>query len=569
MSPIHTVSTLSAVLLTVALAGCHGAQSPPNGGEDMADLVLHNGVIHTLDASQPTTAAIAVRGDRIVALGEEALALRGEATRVLDLRGQAMLPGLHDAHAHFLGLGKTLQSLDLKGTTSAAHACEKVLEACTKASPGEWIYGRGWDQNDWEDPQFPSWKDLQGCDDNPVYLSRVDGHALWVNDVALRRAGIHKGTADPDGGRILRDGLGIPTGVLVDNAEILVLDLVPAPTHEQLVRRALLAQDECLRLGLTSITDAGVDDAGFAVYDDLGAQGKLKIRIHAMVQGEAELIDRQLALGPRSGLYEHHLSVRAIKLYADGALGSRGAALLEPYSDEPGHRGLIVTDPEEIHDVSLRALRAGFQVCTHAIGDRGNRVTLDAYERAIHERRAETGAVPDHRFRVEHAQVLHLDDVSRFAALGVLPCMQPTHATSDMPWAEQRLGADRLVGAYAWRRLLDTDTRLPLGSDFPVESPAPLWGIYAAVTRQDHAGQPEGGWLPDQRLTLDEAVRGFTEDAAYGSFEEDLKGTLAVGKLADMVVLTRDIFAVPAAEILDTEVVLTIVGGEIAYGSLE
>ncbi len=569
MSQTCTTIILSAILALGALAGCRGGEPEPQGGEAMADLLLFGGVVHTLEADHPTVDAIAVRGDRIVALGDEALALRGDDTRAIDLGGRAVLPGLHDAHAHFIGLGKTLQNLGLNGTASADQVREKVLQACAGAAPGEWIYGRGWDQNDWEETRFPSWKDLQGCDDNPVYLSRVDGHALWVNDVALKLAGIHKGTADPDGGRILRDDLGIPTGVLVDNAETLVLDLVPAPTHEQLVARALRAQDECLRLGLTSVTDAGVDAAGFAVYEELGSTGRLKIRIHAMVQGEAALIEQQLALGPRPDLHDHHLSVRAIKLYADGALGSRGAALLAPYSDEPGHSGLVVTDPDEIHAVSLRALRAGFQVCTHAIGDRGNRVTLDAYARALDDLRAETGTVPDHRFRVEHAQVLHLDDIPRFAALGVLPSMQPTHATSDMPWAGDRLGTGRLAGAYAWRRLLDTGTRMPLGSDFPVESPDPLWGIYAAVTRQGHAGQPDGGWLPDQRLTAAEAVRGFTVDAAYGSFEEDLKGTLAVGKLADLVVLSRDILAVAPAEILDTEVLMTVVGGEVVHGSLE
>ena len=535
----------------------------------MADLLLQNGFVHTLEPDLPTTDALAIRGDRIVAMGGEAMALRGDATEVIDLQGRAVLPGLHDAHAHFLGLGKTLENLDLRGTTSAGEVGEKVLAACTVAAPGEWIYGRGWDQNDWEDQEFPNWKDLRGCDDNPVYLSRVDGHALWVNDVALKKAGIHKGTADPDGGRILRDELGIPTGVLVDNAESLVLDLVPPPTHEQLLRRAELAQEECLRLGLTSVTDAGVDAAGFAVYEELGTQGKLKIRIHAMVQGEAELIEQQLAQGPRLDLYDHHLTIRAIKLYADGALGSRGAALLEPYDDEPGHSGLIVTDPVEIHDVCLRALRSGFQVCTHAIGDRGNRVTLDAYERALADYRAETGSTPDHRFRVEHAQVLHPDDIPRFAALGVIPCMQPTHATSDMPWVQQRIGADRIAGAYAWQRLLATKAHLPLGSDFPVESPDPLWGIYAAVTRQDHDGNPVGGWLPDQRLSMDQALRGFTLAAAHAVFEEDLKGSLAVGKLADLVVLTRDIHTVPPAQILDTDVVLTVIGGQVVHRAME
>ncbi len=564
------VAIAAATLLTVGgLSGCPDRGGEPEAGGDMADLLLFNGVVHTMDAAVPTADAVAVRGDRIVALGEDALALRGETTRAMDLKGKAVLPGLHDAHAHFLGLGKTLQNLDLKGTTSAQEVGDRVRAACAGAAPDEWIYGRGWDQNDWEVAEFPSWRDLHGCDDNPVYLSRVDGHALWANDVALRKAGIHKGTADPDGGRILRDANGIPTGVLVDNAETLVLELVPAPSHEQLVERAMLAQEECLRLGLTSVTDAGVDAAGFAVYEELGSEGRLKIRIHAMVQGQAELIEQQLALGPRSGLYDHHLGVRAIKLYADGALGSRGAALLAPYSDEPDHSGLVVTDPDEIHDVCVRALQRGFQVCTHAIGDRGNRVALDAYERALADVRAENGDLPDHRFRVEHAQVLHLDDIPRFAALGVLPSMQPTHATSDMPWAEARLGADRLAGAYAWRRLLDTGARMPLGSDFPVESADPLWGIYAAITRQDHAGEPAGGWLPDQRLTAHEAVQGFTLDAAYGSFEEDLKGSLVVGKLADLVVLDRDILAVDPARIPQAEVVLTVVGGEVVHGAME
>ena len=551
-------------MATVALAALLGCPAPPEEGmvEEPADLVIVDAVVRTMDEALPHAEALAVHGGRLVFVGDRAGAEArvGEHTAVIEAGGRLVLPGLIDSHAHFLGLGKTLENLDLTDTTSAERVRGMVAEACAGAPGGEWIYGRGWDQNDWEGQAFPSWRDLHGCPDNPVYLSRVDGHALWVNDVALKAAGIHKGTPDPEGGKILRDDQGIPTGILIDNAEALVEDVVPEPTHEQLLRRARLARDECLRLGLTGVGDAGVDEAGFRVYEELGAAGELKVRIYAMVQHDEALVASWLERGPQVGLHDDHLTVRAFKLYADGALGSRGAALLSPYGDDPDNSGLVVTPPEEIQATTLRALERGFQVCTHAIGDRGNRVVLDAYAAALAEH-----PVADARLRVEHAQILHLDDLPRFAQLGVVAAMQPTHAPSDMPWAPDRLGPDRLAGAYAWRSLLDSGARVPLGSDFPVESPDPLWGIHAAVTRQDHAGQPEGGWLPDQRLTVQQAVHGFTLGAAYAAFEEDLKGSLAVGKLADLVVLSRDVFEAQPADILQTEVVLTVVGGEVVY----
>ena len=554
-----------ALLTAALLLGCpvRGGVSGTAAGIEMADLVLVNATFRTLDPEQPTAEGLAVRGGSIVHVGDRAgaEALAGDTTRVIDLHGATVLPGLIDAHAHFLGLGKTLRNLDLVGTGSAGDVRRRVLDACGDAAEGEWIYGRGWDQNDWDVKEFPTWRDLSGCG-RPVYLSRVDGHALWVNDVALRMAKIHKGTPDPDGGRILRDERGIPTGVLVDNAEALILDLVPEASHSQRVEWAQLAQRECLRRGLTGVGDAGVDASGFAVYDELGRTEQLKIRIDAMVQQDEDLIEQYLALGPQLGLHDGHLTVRSIKLYADGALGSRGAALLAAYSDDPGNEGLLVTADADIEAITSRALTAGFQVCTHAIGDRANRVVLDAYERALSNH-----PEGEYRLRVEHAQIVHIDDIPRFAQLGVIPSMQPTHATSDMPWAADRLGTDRLAGAYAWQSLLDTRVRLPFGSDFPVEAVNPLWGIYAAVTRQDHAGLPAGGWLPEQRVTVEQAVRGFTSDAAYASFDEARRGTIEVGKLADLTVLSKDIFTIPPDEILQTHVLMTIIGGEVVYES--
>ncbi len=571
MSSVAVRRGLGALIAAVVLAcsAPSAAQMPAGAaeGEGAVDLILL-GAVYTVDPERPRAEAVAIRGDRIAYVGDRAgaEALRGGQTRVIEApAGAAILPGLYDAHAHFLGLGKVLENLDLSGTSSAAEVAALVRARCAERPAGEWICGRGWDQNDWSGQAFPTWQQLDGCPEHPVYLSRVDGHAIWVNDVALQRAGVTAATPDPAGGRILRDDAGEPTGVLIDTAIDLVADLVPDPTHEQLLRRARVARDECLRLGITSVVDAGIGAETLAAYEELGAAGELGVRIYAMISdetGEEAFLAEQLAAGPRVGRYDHHLTVRAVKCYADGALGSRGAALLQPYRDDPGNRGLIVHDGEHLLDVTARALQAGFQVGVHAIGDRGNRTVLDAYERAL-----AAHPTADHRLRIEHAQVVHPDDLPRFAALGVVPAMQPTHATSDMPWAPDRLGVARLAGAYAWRSFLDSGVRIPMGSDFPVEQPNPLWGLYAAVTRQDHQGWPAGGWLPGQRLTIDEAVRGFTLDAAYGSFEEEIKGSLEVGKLADVVVLERDPFAVEPRALIDARVLWTVVGGEVRHAA--
>ena len=531
-------------------------------GEDEADMILTNGEIYTMDERNPKCEAIAIKGDRILFTGSKTDVdrFRSQATRIIDLEGKTVIPGLIDAHAHFMSLGKKLQSLDLVGTVSAEEIRQMVLKECQHVGPGKWIYGRGWDQNDWEVQTFPTWQDLQGTEMNPVYLSRIAGHSYWVNKTAMELAGITRDTPDPEGGLIVRDENGNPSGILIDNAQLPIDGIVPDPTHEELMERAKLAQQECIKCGLTGIGDAGIDSAKIEAYRDLGKRGELKIRICAMLDADNIDLEKYYPSGPQIGLFNSHFTIRAIKLYADGAMGSRGAAMIEPYNDDPENRGLIVWGPEEMYEVCKNALLNGFQVCTHAIGDRANRVVLDAYERALKENPAE-----DHRFRIEHAQIVSLKDIPRFAELGVLPSMQPTHATSDMYWAEDRVGPERIKGAYAWRSFLNTGVRIPFGSDFPVESPNPLWGIYAAVTRQDYEGWPEGGWYPEQRLTIYEAVKGFTLDAAFGAFEENIKGSLEAGKLADLVVLSKDVFEIPPKEILNTEVLMTIIGGEVVY----
>ncbi|UCE20630.1 MAG: amidohydrolase [Gemmatimonadota bacterium] len=525
-------------------------------------MILINGNIRTMVEGNPKAEAIAIAGDRIIFVGEsnDVKQFRSTNTRILDLQGKTVLPGLIDAHAHFLSLGKKLQKLDLGGTTSKEEIHRMVLKECQRVGPDRWIYGRGWDHNDWDTKTFPTWQDLQGTESNPIYLSRVAGHSYWVNKKALELAGTTRETPDPEGGRIVRNENGEPTGVLIDNAQCIIDAIVPDPTHEELVERAMLAQQECLRFGLTGVGEAGIDSAEIEVYKHLCREEKLKIRIYAMYDADEVDIEKYYQTGPQIGLFNNHFTLRTIKLYADGALGSRGAALLEPYSDDPGNRGLVVTDSDSMYEICREALSRGFQVCTHAIGDHANRLVLDAYERALKENTKD-----NHRFRIEHAQIVSLNDIPRFATLGIIPSMQPAHATSDMYWAEDRVGSERIKGAYAWRSFLDTGVRIPFGSDFPVESPNPLWGIYAAVTRQDHQGWPKGGWYPEQKLSVYEAVKGFTLDAAYGAFEEDIKGSLEVGKLADLVVLSKDIFEVPAGEILNTEVLMTVVGGEVVY----
>ena len=548
----------------LAAAAALLASPRPTLAAEPADLVLKNAVVHTVDAKRPRADAVAVRGNRIVAVGStaEVQAFVGPKTRVLDLAGRTVVPGFDDSHAHMLGIGFARLDVDLVGARTYAEVVERVARAVKTRRPGEWVRGRGWHEGKWDAPAagavrgFPTHPALTAVSpDNPVVLERADGHAVLANAKAMALKGISRATKPPEGGEILRDAKGEPTGVFVDNAQGLVEPPERTPAE---VRRALeLAMDECLAKGVTSLTDAGEGTEVIALYREAAAAGTLRTRLYVMAAG----LPTMKALGrpdPGHGM----LAVRAVKLYADGALGSRGAALLEPYSDDPGNSGLLVTPAEEILEAARFALAHGFQVGTHAIGDRANRVVLDAYQTAFGEIRA----AKDPRFRVEHAQILDAADIPRFGQLGVLAAMQGIHCPSDRPWAPKRLGDARVAeGAYVWRKLLDTGARILNGTDAPVEDVSPVQNFHATVTRQDAAGQPPGGFDPDQKLTRAEALRTMTLDAAYGSFAETEKGSIEVGKLADLVVLSQDILSVPDDALMKTAVLATIVDGKLLY----
>jgi predicted amidohydrolase YtcJ len=548
---------ITAYLGLAALVGC-GREAEPAP----ADLILVNGIVHTFASPPAAATAVAVAGDRIVYVGDDAGASpwRGERTRWVDLGGKTVMPGLVDAHGHLANLGSFLEEVDLVGSTSRDDVLRRVVATQSNASPEQWIHGRGWDQNDWDDTAFPTWRDLAGTEANPVVLERVDGHAVWLNRTALEKCAITRATVDPPGGRIVRDAAGDPTGVLVDNAEKLVEAHVPEPTDADLDRHLLSAVRECNRLGLTGVHDAGTVEGVLKSLRRLGEQGLLTLNVYCLLDTDEPAFVRRYLRSGATSEFDGALVVRAVKIRADGALGSRGAALLAPYSDDPGNVGLAVDPPDSLLAWTREALRFGFQVGTHAIGDRGNRATLDAYQAALSE-----APRPDARLRVEHCQVIDVGDLPRFAALGVIASMQPTHATSDMPWAEKRVGNDRLAGAYAWRTLLDSGVVLAFGSDFPVESVDPLWGIYAGVTRTDHDGNPPGGWRPEQSLTREEAVRAFTLGSAYAAFDEKDAGTIEVGKRADLSVFDRDVLAIPPRDILETRAAMTIVRGRVVY----
>ena len=528
-----------------------------------ADLVVTNAQIYTSDVNRPVAEALAVRAGRIAFVGSNrgALALAGPRTERLDLAGKTVITGMVDAHAHLLGLGQALRTVDLVGTRSYDEVIARVVERAKTARPGEWIRGRGWDQNDWADTRFPTHAALsRAVPNNPVYLTRVDGHAALVNAKALELAQVTAATPDPSGGRFIRDSANNPTGVLVDNAQGIVGRVIPAPSRAELREQTLAAIAEANRWGLTGIHDAGVAPEGIAVYEELAKEGRYSLRNYVMVRSSDSVLDGFMQRGPQKALYDGRLWIRAIKLVADGALGSRGAALLEPYSDDPGNTGLITTPPERIRSVAVRALKAGFQVNVHAIGDRANRIVLDQFEAALRE-------VPtaDHRFRIEHAQILRYQDIPRFAELDVIPSMQGSHQTSDMYWVPNRLGWARAQGAYAWRSLLNTGVVIPNGSDFPVEAVNPLISFHSFFTRQDADNFPPGGWMPEQRTTRQEALLSITLWPAYAAFMENESGSVTAGKYADFVVLDRDIMAVAPEAVLGTHVLLTVLGGKVVY----
>ena len=546
--------------LAAVLAACQSR--PPT---EPATLIVHNAQVYTVNAAQPTAEAVAARGDRIVLVGsnQDALALRGDGTRVIDAQGATVVPGLQDAHGHFTGLGASLQMLRLRGTTSYGQIADMVRARAATARPGEWIQGRSWDQNDWPVKDWPTHDALTAAaPNNPVYLTRVDGHAALVNKAAMDAAGITRATPDPAGGRLIRTADGTPTGVLIDSAEDLVASKIPPVSGQQLEEHIRLADAEARKLGLTMVHDAGADPTIVAAYRRLVDAGQLKTRLYVMLRGPLSMLEPEFKKGPIVNHGGHRLSVRAIKIGADGALGSRGAALLEPYSDDASTSGFLTTPEAEIYQQTLAASRARFQTAIHAIGDRGNRVALDIFERV----QREVPGARDLRMRIEHAQILDAADIPRFARLNVIASMQATHATSDMPWVPARIGPARTAeGAYVWQRLMKSGVVLANGSDFPVEEPNPMLGLYAAITRQDPAGQPAGGWMPEERMSRDEMLKSFTWNAAYAANAEKDLGSIEVGKLADLVVLTRNVMTVEPKEILSTVVRYTIIGGEVVH----
>jgi predicted amidohydrolase YtcJ len=552
---------LAPLVLPAALA----AQAPPP--EPPADLIVTGARIHTVDPARPLAQAFAVRGGRFVFVGSasEAAMLRGPTTRVIDLGGRAVVPGFVDAHAHLTSLGSSLRSVDLTGTHSVEEIIARVTARAREVRPGEWIRGRGWNQNEWADTRFPTHDALsRAVPDNPVVLGRVDGHAVFANAKAIELAGVTAQTPDPDGGRIIRNPDGSPTGVFVDNAQGLIGRVVPSPSRDEQRAEVLAGIAEANKYGLTGLHDAGVGASTIDLYEEIARAGQYNLRNYVMVSSDTATMARAFRRGPQRALYDGRLWIRAIKIVADGALGSRGAALLEDYSDEPGNRGLVRASQERVEQIAEEGLRRGFQVNTHAIGDRANRFVLDAYEQALR-------AVPraDHRFRVEHAQILHRQDIPRFAKLGVIPSMQTSHQTSDAAMTMNRIGYTRSLGAYAWRSLLNSGVVIANGTDTPVEPVNPLIGFHSAITRQDASGWPAGGWFPDERMTREEALQSMTIWPAYASFMEDVSGSISPGKYADFTVLDQDIMSIAPERILDTHVVMTVLGGTTVYQRAE
>lgn len=542
-----------------------------------ADLIVQGGPIHLAGypiraGGRAVTDGMAIRDGRVIAVGQAARLRElyaGPATRILELGGRPVYPGFQDAHLHLAGIGFAELQADLMGTRSYE---EMVARARAKAEglPADaWVQGRGWDQNDWVVKDFPVHGPLSAAlPERPCALRRVDGHALLANAAAMRAARVSAATRDPEGGRILRDARGEPTGVFVDAAMDLIGRAIPPPSAAEREDSLLRGQAALHARGITGAHDAGVGAETIALAERLARAGRLQLRLHLMLDGSDDaLLESWFARGPAADLDGGgRVAIRAVKLYADGALGSRGALLLEDYADEPGHRGLRLIEPSRLDEICARAFAAGFQVCTHAIGDGGNRMVLDAYQRAL----GPVASLPSHprnqaRWRVEHAQILHPEDAGRFAALGVIASMQTQHQTSDMPWAGARLGPERERGAYAWRWLLDSGARFANGSDAPVERLDPIAAYCAAVHRRTLDGEPLDGWHPEQRMTPDEALLAMTSWAAWAGFREDDVGDLAPGCHADFVILSEPLLDQPPAALARVRVLETWFAGERVY----
>ena len=537
-------------------------------GTQAGSLLLVNGNIHTGNDRQPRAEAVIATDGRIVFVGSSSEA-RERAPRdaqLVDLKGVTVVPGFTDAHAHLAGIGQRELAFDLEGTTSVADLLARLKQRAASTRAGEWISGRGWIESRWTPPAFPSRADLDAVvADRPVVLERADGHAVVANSLALKLAGIDRTTANPSGGEILKDRQGEPTGMLIDRATDLVARLIPPLSETEQLRQLEVGADRSVRVGWTQLQIAGNTLAEVEQLCALYAQGRIKLRLYDAVGGPGADADQLIEKGPSGIQCSDRLVVRSIKLYIDGALGSRGAALLAPYSDSPASSGLLVNSEEELYRLLIGALRKGIQVETHAIGDRGNRLMLDLYERAFAAVPVPHRAVAEPRWRIEHAQVLHPDDIPRFAKLGVIASMQPSHAISDLYFAPSRLGPERVAGAYAWRSVLDAGAIIAAGSDAPVERGEPMIEFYAAVERRSLDGFADTNWHREQRVTRAEALKMLTLSPAYAAFQEKERGSIEVGKLADLTVLSADIMQIPAPEILKTSVVMTIIGGEIAY----
>lgn len=537
--------------------------------QKIADLILINGNIITVEENFPEAEALAVKGDRIISLGknDEILKYKGEHTKVIDVEGRTVIPGLIDAHMHFIGLGEGSKKIYLDKTTDYQQVLDIVQDAVRKAKPGEWIMGSGWHTSNWKNKEYPDNSELSRISlDHPVFLSGMATHAALVNKRVLALAGITKDTPDPEGGRILRNPISRePTGLLLEKAQQLVTKLFLSETDPHKKEKIRLSTETAWKMGLTSIHDPGVDGDMIRIYKELLQADALGIRLNAMflISGDGASLDDFIRNKPEIGLGNNRLTLRCIKFLIDGALGARGAALLTPYNDKKEEKGLIAVPQDEVDAIVKKCLSAGYQVAMHAIGDYANRIALNAVERAMKE-------VPTHdpRIRIEHAQILAPEDIPRFSRLGVIASMQPIHCPMDMAFAEFRVGQARMKGAYAWMSLIESGAIIAGGSDvpdFPIEYSNPFWGIYAAITRQDLEGNPQGGWYPEQKVSRLAALKMFTIHAAYAAFEENLKGSLAPGKLADLVIISNDILAVPERELLDTEVLATILGGKVVY----
>ncbi|HSE22674.1 MAG TPA: amidohydrolase [Pyrinomonadaceae bacterium] len=534
-----------------------------------ADILFKNGDVYTANDQKPTAQAVAVKGDRIIFVGTNADAEKyaGKGTKVVNLQGKTVLPGFTDAHQHLSGVGFREMTLNLEGTSSLQDLSAKLKARVDQAKPGEWVTGRGWIETHWQPPMFPTRWDLDKVSpNNPVILGRADGHGAVANSAALKIAGVDKTTPNPFGGEISKDKkTGEPNGMLLDAAQGLVRRKVPGTTQAEAEKAVVLAAMRDISLGWTQIQDAGGSYDEVELFKKLYADGLVKLRIYKAVYGPGPNASRLIKDGPIVGEFQHRLTVRTIKVVSDGALGSRGAALLAPYSDAADTSGFLTVKEEDLRPMLVAALKQGIQVETHAIGDKANRFILDEYEAALKNVPESERKVASPRWRVEHAQIVNPVDIPRFAKLGIIPSMQPSHAIGDLFFAPSRLGVERLKGAYAWESFIKSGVIVPGGSDAPVERGEPMIEFYAAVARKDQKGFSTDGWHPEEAVTREQALKMFTIWPAYAAFEENLRGTIEPGKLADLTILSADIMKIPELEILKTSCVMTVINGDIVF----